>query len=83
MGLDRRFETRDLTLLKGPEARGNCVWIKWRVNYRSEGAPTRSIEGEETAPFEGDRICRLEDRWSPDMEKAVLDFMQANGDSIT
>ena len=79
---DRRFEVRDLTLLEGPEARGDTVWMKWRVNYRSEGMPPLTIEGEETATFDGERICRLEDRWSPEAEKVVLDYMKEHGSSI-
>ena len=79
---DRRFEKREVNLLEGPEVRGNTVWIKWCANYESEGIPPLSIEGEETATFEGDRICRLEDCWPAEAGKAVLEYMEAHGGAL-
>ena len=81
-GFDRRFEKRELVLLEGPEVRGNSVWMKWCAKYQSEGVPPLALEGEETATFEGDRICRLEDRWSPDAGKAVVEYMETHGDAL-
>ena len=79
---DRRFQKRELTLLEGPELRDDAVWIKWCAHYESEGLPPLSLEGEETATFEGDRISRLEDRWSPEAGKAVLEYMEVHGASL-
>jgi len=79
---DRSFEKRELVVLEGPVVRGNEVWMKWCANYQSEGLPPLAIEGEETATFEGDRICRLEDRWSPEAEKNVVEYMAAHGESL-
>ena len=56
---DRRFESRDLKLIDGPNEQDGAVWIRWRVTYRVGTAPALVIEGEETAHFEGDRIRRL------------------------
>ena len=81
-GFDRRFEKRELVVLEGPEVRGNEVWMKWCANYQTEGLPPLALEGEETATFEGDRICRLEDRWSPEAGKAVIEYMEAHGGSL-
>jgi len=81
-GFDRRFEKRELVVLEGPEVRGNEVWMKWCANYQSEGLPPLALEGEETATFEGDRICRLEDRWSSEAGKTVIEYMEAHGDSL-
>lgn len=77
-GFDRLFDKRELVLLEGPLVRGNAVWIKWRADYESEGVPPLALEGEETASFDGDRISRLEDRWSPDAGKAVLEYMESH-----
>jgi len=79
---DKRFETRELEILDGPEERSEAgrpaVWMRWRASYGIAGAPRLSIEGEETASFEGDRIVRLEDRM-PDGAKDSLDWMAAHG----
>jgi hypothetical protein len=62
---DRRFESRELEILEGPEVRDGAVWLRWRGRYRVSGAPALEMEGEETVTFEGDRIRRLEDRFPP------------------
>jgi hypothetical protein len=59
--MDRRFETRELEVLEGPELREGAVWLKWRASYRSPGVPELVLDGVETAEFEGDRIVRLTD----------------------
>ena len=66
---DRRFESRDLEILEGPNEQDGAVWIRWRAVYRAGAAPTLVIEGEETASFEGDRISRLEDRFTDESSK--------------
>lgn len=59
--IDRRFETRELEMLKGPELRDGAVRFKWRAAYRSPGVPELVFEGLETVVFEGDRIRHLVD----------------------
>jgi hypothetical protein len=82
-GFDRRFDTREPPeLLAGPELRDGAVWIRWRVIYRLAGAPPLALEGEETAVFDGDRICRLEDRFEDEMSAAVIEWMDAHGDKL-
>jgi hypothetical protein len=76
--LDRRFESRELQLLEGPEERDGRVWIRWRATYRSPSVSELVIEGEETAAFDGDRIRRLEDRFAPGTGERVLAFMEAH-----
>jgi hypothetical protein len=58
---DRRFETRQLDFLQGPELREDAVWFHWRGSYKSPGLPELVIEGKERAWLEGDRIHRLVD----------------------
>jgi hypothetical protein len=60
-GFDRRFDRRELAVLEGPVERGDGVWVRWRATYHLAGAPPLVMDGEETAVFRGDRICRLED----------------------
>jgi len=79
-GFDQRFEDRELTTLKAEE-RGDSVWIQWRITYRVGGAEL-SIEGEETATFEGNRIVRLEDRFSPEASALTQEFFAQHGDKL-
>jgi hypothetical protein len=76
---DRRFESRELETLEGPEVRDGGVWLRWRIRYRVPGAPPLEMEGEETATFEGDRIRRLEDRFAPDAPKSMLAWLSQHG----
>ena len=79
---DKRFESRDLEMLEGPEERDGSVWLRWRVTYTSPGVPPLVMEGEETARFEGDRIARLEDRFPPDAGKNAIAYMDEYGDKL-
>ncbi len=81
-GFDRRFETRQLEILEGPEREGNSVWLRWRGSYRSPGLPELVIDGEETAVFEGDRIRRLEDRYPPEASPIMEVWFDANGSRL-
>ena len=81
-GLDRQFATRELELLQGPEERGDSVWIRWRARYTQPGLPDLVIDGEETATFEGDRIRRLEDRFTAESAKATVDYMTEHGAAL-
>ena len=77
---DRRFDSRELDVIEGPELREGAVWLRWRVTYRVEGAPDLTVEGEERAVFEGDRIKLLADRF-PEKEgpHTLAWFEQHNG----
>lgn len=84
---DKRFDSRELELLEGPEVRGTDgdapkVWMRWKVTYRVGDAPPVEMEGEETATFDGDRIVRLEDRFSPEGTKAALAWMQEHASKL-
>ena len=79
---DRRFDTRDLEMLDGPELRDGAVWFRWRVRYGRAGTPGVVMEGTETARFEGDRIALLEDTFTEESQAAVLKFLGAHGDQL-
>ncbi len=74
--LDRRFATRAIELLQGPEERGDSVWIAWRGTYSQPGLPDLVFDGEETAEFEGDRIRRLEDVVTAEDARRVADYLE-------
>jgi hypothetical protein len=81
-GFDRRFESRDLTLLDGPKEDGNSVWIRGRATYGAEGVPDFDLELEETIYFEGDRICRLADHYEPEMEQRIATYLKDYGEKL-
>ena len=81
-GADRRFDTRKLEVLEGPELRDGAVWFRWRASYERAGTPGVAIEGIETARFEGDRIALLEDHFSEESQAAMLQFLGAHGDKL-
>jgi hypothetical protein len=81
-GFDRRFDSRELELLEGPEERDGSVWIRWRARYTKAGLPDLAIDGEETATFEGDRIRRLEDRFTPEATKGAVEYLAEHGKAL-
>jgi hypothetical protein len=82
-GFDRRFDVRESPeIIEGPRAADDSVWIQWRVTYRVEGAPPLVVEGEETAVIDGDRIRRLEDRFTDQMAADLEDWMRQHGDKL-
>ncbi len=80
---DRRFDVRENPeMVEGPKVTDDSVWIRWRVTYRVEGAPPFVLEGEETALMEGDRIRRLEDRFTEETAADFDDWMRRHGDKL-
>ena len=79
---DRRFDSRALEILEGPEIRDGAVWFRWRASYGLAGTSGMAIEGVETARFEGDRIALLEDTFTEESQAAVLQFLGAHGDKL-
>lgn len=79
---DRRFATRELKLLEGPREQGDEVWIRGVALYSAAGVPDFALELEETARFEGERICRLEDRYTPEMREVAEAYLQEHGEKL-
>ena len=79
---DRRFDSRELEVTEGPELREGAVWFRWRARYERAGTPGMTIEGVETARFEGDRIALLEDIFTEESQAEVLQFLGAHGDKL-
>jgi hypothetical protein len=81
-GFDRRFATRQLEILEGPELRDDAVWLRWRVTYRSPGLAELTLDGEETVVFEGDRIRRLEDVFPLETSSITEAWFAAHGEEL-
>ncbi len=79
---DRRFESREIALLEGPKEDGESVWIRGSATYRAKGVPDFVLELEETVTFEGDRICRLEDRYKPVMKQQIAAYLKEHGEKL-
>ena len=79
-GFDRLFDSRELTTIS-TEERDGAVWVEWRITYRV-GDAELSIEGRESATFEGDRIVRLEDHFQEEASSITQAFMEQHGDKL-
>jgi len=80
--LDRRFEIREPILLDGPRVEGDTVWVRGQVRYRAVGVPDAIVEVEETAHFDGDRICRLEDHYAPATKDEIAAYLAAHSTKL-
>jgi hypothetical protein len=78
-GFDRRFASREVALLEGPSEQDGSVWLRGSATYTAPGVPDLTFELEETATFEGDRICRLADRYDGATTAALRDYLREHG----
>jgi len=81
-GFDRRFETRTVTLLEGPRLEDGSVWLRGRAAYTAAGVPDVAFDLEELATFEGNRIRRLEDRYSSETATAIGDWLEVHAATL-
>lgn len=82
-GFDRRFESREIALVKGPREEGRSVWIRGRATYVAARVPGLTFELEETTTFDAnDRISRLEDRYDPETIRALADYVETYGEKL-
>ncbi len=79
---DRRFDTRTLTALTPPSARGNRLSRRWRCTYTLAGAPDLVVEGEARYLFEGDLIKEIEEEPTAPSIQNVNEWMQKYGDKL-
>jgi hypothetical protein len=78
-GFDKRFDSREVTIIDGPLERGDHVWMRWLGTYRLKGAPDLLMEGESKAWLDGSRIRRLEDWIPPEFAATTAAYMQEHG----
>lgn len=81
-GFDRRFASREVTLVEGPREEGDSVWIRGRARYTAAGLPDLVFELEETAWFQDGRIRRLEDRYDAATVRALEEYLRAHGTKL-
>ena len=79
---DRRFATREVSLIAGPREHGDSVWIRGGARYTARGLPELTFELEETVTFAGDRIRLLEDRYEPATIERIVVYLRANGEKL-
>lgn len=78
---DRRMDSRAPDF-QTPTVDGDTLTMTWTVTYTKAGAPDLAISGTETAIFDGDRIARLRDDFDPEAQKAMGEWMAANGAAL-
>jgi hypothetical protein len=79
---DKRFASRTVELLAGPEMRDGAVWLRWKGIYTLDGAPPLHMIGEETAAFDGDRIRHLSDTMDDAEARKIQAYVSAHGDKL-
>lgn len=79
---DRRFDSRELTLLDGPKEKDGEVWIHGTATYRTEGYPDFNLTLEETVRFEGEQIIYLEDVYTDEMNAESERFLSEYGERL-
>ena len=78
-GFDRRFDSREVAFLEGPEVRGDSVWLRALVKYAVAGAPELVLEGVSTATFNAEGIIRLEDSYPEGVADVVVKYLTQHG----
>lgn len=79
---DRRFETRELTLLEGPRQDGDEVWIRGAATYTARGVPGLVLTLAETIRFDGDEIVHLADHYTAEMLEEALRYALEHGAAL-
>lgn len=79
---DRRFEKRRLELVEGPIEEGEEIRIRGKAIYRADGVPDFHLELEEVLRFRGDRIAYIEDRYTPEMARALQTYLEEHGEAL-
>ena len=81
-GFDRRFESRELSLLEGPVEEGQTVRIRGCATYRAAGVPDLVLVLEEFVTFENDLIVHLEDRYEDEMKQEMDAYLDEHRDTL-
>ena len=79
---DRRFDSRQVELVQGPEEKDGATWISWRATYRAEGVPDLVLLGEERAWFAGGYIQRLEDRFATGIAAQTITYLRTYEENL-
>lgn len=79
---DRCFDSRKVEWKEGPTWRDGSVQMTWTATYSVAGAPDLTLEGDEKAVFEGDRIHLLEDRVSKEQGEKVAAYLAEYGSKL-
>lgn len=78
-GFDRRFASREVSVVSGPREVDGAVQVRGRARYTAPDVPDLVFDLEETARFDGDRIRHLEDRYDDETLRALQAYLDAHG----
>jgi ketosteroid isomerase-like protein len=82
-GFDKRFTSREVVALEGPEERGDYVYMRWAAIYRLTGAPDLRMEGRSRAFFRGEQISRLEDEIPAEVAARTTAHLAQHGSKLS
>ncbi len=78
-GFDRRFATRTIAVVSGPDVDGDEIRLGWTVTYTIDGAEPFVLPGRSRAVFRDGKIAELEDAYDPSVTASALAWQSANG----
>jgi len=81
-GFDRRFDTRAVEILSGPEESGNNVRVEWRVTYTSAGRPDAVISAFSVARVADGRIVELFDVYDAGVAESFAEWLRETGMAV-
>jgi len=81
-GFDRRFATREGSLLDGPREDGETLWFSSRARWTTPGRPDLEFGGDETITFHGELIVDLADRYDEDTRSIIAAYLREHGSAL-
>jgi len=81
-GFDRRFESREITILDGPHEQGDEIHFRGRATYSSPGIEDLQFEFAETFRFDQDRICSIEDHYDQAVMETTDKYLAKYGERL-
>jgi hypothetical protein len=81
-GFDRRFDSRAVEILTGPEEDGSNVRAGWRVTYTCPGHPNAVISAYSVARVADGRIVELFDVYDAGVTESFGEWLRATGVTV-
>lgn len=81
-GFDRRFATRHIAVVDGPEVAGDEMRVGWTVTYGRAGVPPFVLRGRSTVRFRDGLIARLTDSYEPAAERELAEWRRSSGMAV-
>jgi hypothetical protein len=82
-GFDRKLDSRTIAVTSDIDTTADSVALDWKVTYTKAGAPPLELIGHTFARVRDDKIVELVDSYTPEMDKAAIEWVLAYGPDLT